>query len=371
MKRNPLTVAVAMSGGVDSLRTASLLKEQGYDVLGIHMRLLPASRNGKWCAETRIQVQEERLRALASRLNIPLTVVDLRKVFEEQVIRPFLKAYTEGLTPNPCVLCNPTVKFGLLWEKTRQMGAERIATGHYVKLVQPDSDCDRFRLYRATHLSKDQSYFLFGLKQEQLSRALFPLGDVSKSEILRWSRAKGLGSLLTQESQEICFIPSGHYGEFLQEHLNLTSASVEGPIIDMEGHVLGRHRGIFAYTIGQRRGLGIPSTAPYYVIGLDAVTNTVQVGRARDLYCREFKVNQVNWVSISEPSGTQRAVSLRAQVRIRNQHQPAPASITALEGGRALVCFDEPQRAVTPGQAAVFYDDDQLLGGGIISKDEV
>lgn len=362
-EKKKLTVAVAMSGGVDSLRTIALLREEGHEVFGIHMRLLPSSQNGKWCAETFIRTQEERLHILASRLGIPLIIVDIRESFEELVIQPFLKAYREGLTPNPCVLCNPKIKFGLLSEKAREQGADRLATGHYVRLSPPDSDSERFRLYRASDLSKDQSYFLYGLTQDQLSRVLFPLGTVSKEEVVLWAETTDMNAFLTEESQEICFIPSGHYIEFLRERMEDSPFSAEGPIVDMEGRVLGRHHGIFGYTVGQRRGLGIASTAPYYVIALEPATNTVRIGRAQDLYRTEFKVNRVNWVSIPPPEEP-----LHVQVRIRNQHRPAPAWVTVRENGEALVRSDEPQRAVTPGQAAVFYEGDLLLGGGVIVK---
>lgn len=356
-----MRVAVAMSGGVDSLRSAALLKEWGYDVFAIHMRLLPASRDGRRSAATAVKSSEDRLRTLTAKLGIPLVVVDLRDAFHRSVISPFLQAYRQGLTPNPCVVCNPRIKFGLLLDEVRRLKAERLATGHYARIIPPDHGSNRFRLCRARHVAKDQSYFLHGLTQAQLSAVLFPLGNLSKQEVLGWAEESGFSALLLRESQDICFIPSGSTAEFLQENLERSPLQGRGVIVDLEGKVLGEHKGIFAYTIGQRRGLGIASTAPYYVVGLDAVTNTVRVGRADDLLCSCLQVDELNWVSLPPPSEP-----LHASVRIRNQHRPAPAWITPLSESRAHVRFDTPQRAVTPGQAAVFYENDLLLGGGTI-----
>jgi len=353
-----------MSGGVDSLRTATLLKEQGHDVFGIHMRLLPDYQNERLHAEARSQAREDALDSLASRFGIPLTVIDLRDVFENKVILPFLRAYQGGLTPNPCVLCNPTIKFGFLLDEALNSGADRLATGHYVRLLPPSSSSGRFRLYRGSDPAKDQSYFLCGLTQHQLSFSIFPLGLFSKTDVLRWAEQAGVAGCIPSESQEICFIPSGSYQELLKERLHISSSHAAGSILDMEGNVLGRHKGVFAYTIGQRRGLGIASTAPYYVVDLDPANNIVRVGRATDLHCSKFDVENVNWISITPPTD-----AIRCMVRIRNQHIPAPALLSPVdEGTRFRVRFDEPQKAVTPGQAAVLYDGDLVLGGGIIAK---
>ncbi len=370
-----------MSGGADSLRTAALLMtETGNDVFGIHMRLLPDSRRGRWCARKAIEEREEALKALAGRLGIPMVIVDLREDFEARVIEPFIDAYRQGLTPNPCTLCNPAIKFGLLLDEARRLGADRLATGHYARLSRPDRDphpgrdfhtgpslpgTDRFRLLRGADPAKDQSYFLYGLSQEQMASVLFPLGSVMKRETMHWAATSGHGSLIPEESQEICFIPSGSYREFLMERLDLEAFSSRGPIIDMDGVQVGEHRGIFAYTVGQRRGLGIASTAPYYVVEIEPAANVVRVGRAHDLECSELVVHRLNWVSIPPPSGP-----FPTRARLRNQHTPAPALVIPLEGGEALVRFDLPQRAVTPGQAAVFYDGDLVLGGGIIRHRE-
>ncbi len=349
---------------MDSLRAAALLKLEGYNVFGVHMHITPDSVGDGNFGPSDGQDREAGLRALASRLDIPIEFVDLRDSFEKTVILPFLEAYRSGLTPNPCVVCNPRVKFGILMDEARRLGADRLATGHYVRLTRPDSSSARFRLHRAVDSGKDQSYFLYGLAQEQLAHALFPLGGTTKLEVLKWAREAGFGSLVPEESQEICFIPSGDYRRFLQERLGLPGSSAAGNIVDMDGSIVGKHQGIFSYTVGQRRGLGIASSAPYYVVRLDPASNTVQVGRNRDLFRSGFNVDGVNWVSIAPPGDP-----VRCRVRIRNQHNPAAAWVTPAGEREVSVRFDEPQRAVTPGQAAVFYRDGLLLGGGAIKKE--
>lgn len=356
-----MRVAVAMSGGVDSLRAVTLLKESGHEVFGVHMRLLPASREGRWCAESVLQESEGALKSLCVRLGIPLSIVDMRDAFERAVITPFLQAYRRGLTPNPCVLCNPRIKFGLLRKEAFRLGAERLATGHYARVLPPETGHHRFRLARGADPAKDQSYFLYGLTQEQLGEVWLPLGASRKRDIQRWAGETGYSHLVSGESQEICFIPQGDYLAFLVERFGLPREGIPGPIVDMEGRVLGEHRGIHAYTVGQRRGLGIPSTAPYYVVKLDPRANSVHVGRNDDLLQREVRVHAVNWVSVPPPSEP-----LCAAVRIRNQHLPAPARLIPIDSQEVLIHFHEPQRAVTPGQAAVFYDGDLVLGGGTI-----
>ncbi len=356
-----MRIAVAMSGGVDSLRTAVILREQGHDVFGVHMRSMPGSQTGRWSAEAMSTSREDLLRGLASRFGIPVTVTDLRESFESCVIRPFLDAYLRGLTPNPCVWCNPRVKFGHLLKEAFALGADRFATGHYARIAPPDSTSSRFRLLRARDHSKDQSYFLYGLSRHQLETAVFPLGETCKKEVFTWAENVGIGSLFPGESQEICFIPAGEYHEFLRERLSADCLPQKGPIVDQDGKTLGEHKGIFAYTVGQRRGLGIPSSTPYYVVRLEPRSNTVHVGRARDLYRSSFAVGDINWASIPCPSQP-----FRCRVRIRHHHEPAPALVSPHEDGSAAVSFEVPQRAVTPGQSAVFYDGEMVLGGGII-----
>lgn len=358
-------IAVALSGGVDSLRAASLLQEMGHAVMGIHMRLLPPSPSGRWSAEDALQAREDSVRLLATRLGIPLTFIDCREPFEREVIVPFVEAYRKGLTPNPCVHCNPTIKFSLVLEEAHRLGTEGMATGHYARIAPPDEHWHRHRLFRARDLQKDQSYFLFGLHQNQLARTLFPLGEHSKDDVLQWARSSGFHNELPKESQEICFIPSGRYQEFLLERMQKPVDASRGPIVDTHGNVLGEHNGLYAYTIGQRRGLGIASSAPYYVIELDVESNTVRVGRAQDLECSRLTVARLNWVSIDPPD-----CALSCTVRIRNQHRPAVAQVVPLSPELVQVTFEAPQRAIAPGQAAVFYDGEVLLGGGIIQKPE-
>ncbi len=350
-----------MSGGVDSLRTAILLQEQGHDVFGIHMRFLPGDDE----ATAGILAERENLlRELAEKCRIPLLIVDLRRQFESLVIQPFVEAYLKGLTPNPCVTCNPGVKFGLLLQEALKHGADRIATGHYARIIPPETSGNgRYQLARAADTSRDQSYFLTGLSQDQLAHALFPLCKLTKKETQAWAGQKGLDRLITEDSQEICFIPSGKYTEFLRSRTGEALSARPGPVLDLDGNLLGGHKGIHSYTVGQRRGLGIPSTEPYYVVSIEPETNTVRVGRSKDLFLETFTVSNVNWVSIPCPEEP-----ISCQVRIRNLHKPSPAEVTPLSETMARVRFMDPQRAVTPGQAAVFYSDALLLGGGIIQR---
>lgn len=354
-----------MSGGVDSLRAAALLQEQGNDVFAVHMRLAPPAGWQLSEAEAAaLRSRESNLEHLTSLLGIPLIIVDMQDVFTEKVILPFIDAYRNGLTPNPCVICNPIVKFGFLLQEVRKLGAEQLATGHYVR-KEPATDGGKpFHLYRGIDPGKDQSYFLYGLTQGQLASASFPLGALTKSEVAVWAQQKGFGAMLPAESQELCFVFTGTYQEFLLQNAAAGVLAGPGPIVDAEGHYVGQHKGIFSYTIGQRRGLGIASTEPYYVIDLDPASNTVRVGRSGDLYRSQCQVGAVNWLSIDPPS-----TPLRASVRIRNQHRPAPAWLVPDETRHCVVVrFDDPQRAVTPGQAAVFYRGDLVLGGGAILK---
>jgi tRNA-specific 2-thiouridylase len=351
-----------MSGGVDSLMTAGLLKERGYDVFGVHMHILPPSRDCPEETEDFLRAREALVRAQADILGLPVAFFDFRSDFERIVVHPFLKAYQSGLTPNPCVVCNPGVKFGRLLDEVRRLGADCLATGHYAVVAPPEGERGRCRLYRGADDRKDQSYFLYGLTQEHLASAMFPLGSTTKKDVAAWAETKGFARLVPEESQEICFITSGRYSEFLKERLCLPVCSTRGPIVDMQGRMLGMHEGVFSYTVGQRRGLGVASTEPYYVVALDPASNTVRVGRESDLYCGEALVEDVNWVSIERPGA-----AIHCAVRIRNQHRPAPAWVHPRGAARAIVLFDEPQRAVTPGQAAVFYDGPMLLGGGTIA----
>ncbi|MGO9312209.1 MAG: tRNA 2-thiouridine(34) synthase MnmA [Syntrophobacteraceae bacterium] len=357
-----MKIAAAISGGVDSIRAAVLLREEGHEVFGIHMRCLPCP--GEPGEVHRIVDERERpLRQLAARCQIPIVIIDLREQFDTLVVRPFVEAYMHGLTPNPCIECNPRVKFGLLLDEAIKLGAERMATGHYARLNPPAHTNQNFQLRRGKDPAKDQSYFLMGLNQQQLARVLFPLGEHTKQQTLAWAEQAGIKPLLTEESQEICFIASGDYTDFVRKRHRGEGPAQSGPILDLSGNLLGRHNGIHSYTVGQRRGLGIPSTAPYYVIRIEPESNVVRIGRSKDLFCEMFAVSRVNWISIDRPDEP-----ITCEVRIRNLHRPAQAEVTPLGDAAALVRFFEPQRAVTPGQAAVFYSGDLLLGGGIIDR---
>jgi tRNA-specific 2-thiouridylase len=344
-------VAVALSGGVDSAVAALLLKGRGHRVVALHMSLSPhdPGRPG------------ESVRTLAEGLGVPLHGVDLRYPFRELVIQPFLEVYRRGMTPNPCVLCNPRIKFSLLRCHALDLGARWFATGHYTRIAPPGGD-GRLRLLRGRDRAKDQSYFLFGLTQEQLSHTLFPLGDLLKGEVRKLAAAAGLPVSSRPESQETCFVPDGDYRRFFEEQTGTVFPSSRGSVVDGDGRQVGEHDGIHRFTIGQRRGLGIPSSAPYYVVGLEPETNTVRVGRRKDLRRREFLVTDVNWIGIAALGAP-----LEALVQVRSRHQGAPAVLTP-DAERILVRFHEPQTAITPGQAAVFYRGDEVLGGGMIQQ---
>jgi tRNA-specific 2-thiouridylase len=293
-------------------------------------------------------------------------VLNLEEDFERDVVQPFVDSYLSGETPIPCVSCNSRLKFASLDRLAESLGCEKVATGHYAR-VDFDQASDRYRLLRGHNLQKDQSYFLWELTQQQLSRSLFPLGEMSKPEVRDVAREHSLAVADKSESQEICFVPDGNYAGFIDRYLKAEDAENrlpgEGEIVSTTGEVVGRHSGIHRYTIGQRRGIGIAAERPLYVIGIDAPHNRVVVGEQDDLLAREFIAARVNWIAFDNPPEP-----VRAEVRIRYRHNPAPATITPMNNGRARVVFDEPQRAITSGQATVFYRGDKVLGGGWIVK---
>lgn len=345
-----MKIAVAMSGGVDSSVTAALLAQQGHEVIGITMRLFAPQSQGPGTAAHDAAV-------VAGHLGIPHHVVDFESAFRDLIIADFIDEYRHGHTPNPCVRCNRHVKFGLLLDTAHRLGADLLATGHYVRNgCDPDGLC---HLRTARNIRKDQSYFLYTLTQERLRRVIFPLGEVeSKDEVRRLARELGLPVAEKSDSQEVCFIPNDDYVAFLEG--SGAVAAVPGDIVHVNGRMLGRHRGTHRYTIGQRRGLGIAWGEPLYVVGIDTDRNRVVVGEQPLVLARGLRAVEVSW--IIPPTAAEFATTCK----IRYRHHPVGCRVRLLEGSCCEVAFDEPQKAVTPGQALVFYQGDEVLGGGRI-----
>ena len=365
----PGLIAVAMSGGVDSSTVAAVLQQQGRPVVGLTMQLWNQRRlpelQGDGPAQHRCCSLDDVYDAkrVAQHLNFPHYVVNFEEQFEDRVVRPFVDQYLAGRTPIACTNCNTDVKFEPLLRMARQIGAERLATGHYARIRKNEATA-RWELLRARDDSKDQSYFLWGLSQEQLSRSDFPLGELTKDEVRALARRVNLPVAEKPESMELCFVPNGSYVQFIQSYSRERGIALderEGEIVTEDGAIVGRHNGLHQFTIGQRKGLGFAAGKPLYVLAIDRQNNRVVVGEDHALRATVCELENVNWISCEHPGEP-----LRSDVKIRHKHQPAPATITPFDATRARVTFDSPQRAITPGQAAVFYSGEVVLGGGWI-----
>src|SRR5215510_4282692 len=354
-----MRIVVAMSGGVDSSVAAALLAEQGHEVIGLSMQLYDQS-DGQTAFGSCCSIDDlHDARRVAAAINIPHYIVNFERQFDERVVSNFVREYAAGRTPLPCARCNSDLKFATLAERARGFGADAVATGHYAR-VERDEASGRYLLKRGVDPTKDQAYFLFSLTQDQLARAVFPVGDRPKSDVRDYARRRGLPVADKPDSQEICFIPDNDYRAFVRKQL--PAGSGDGVFIDEKGRVLGTHDGIHRFTVGQRKGLGLasPTGTPMYVLALRPADQQVVVGPRASLEQKRLTASGVNWIAV-EPAG-----SLRAQVQIRHRHQPAAATVRRLADARAEVLFDAPQMAITPGQAVVFYDGDVVVGGGWI-----
>jgi tRNA-specific 2-thiouridylase len=396
MNKNSLPlvrVVVAMSGGVDSSLAAFLLREKEFEVIGITLKLWDYSevggdlyKDGRCCS---LEAMND-ARNICQKIGIPHYVLDFREEFKEKVISNFTDEYKKGRTPNPCIVCNTEIKWKLLWNKAKELGADYLATGHYARINYSDEN-GRYLLLKGADSTKDQSYALWGLSQENLSRTLFPLGELTKKEVRELARKYNLKTALKEESQEICFVPDDDYERFLREWNNRDSEKSfsrikTGPIYNLKKEKLGEHRGIPFYTIGQRKGLNIALGKPLYVVKIDAEENAIYVGENEDLFKSTFIVSDVNWISIPQLND-----KMECPVKIRYMHTPAKATISPYSGqksgahqladarfknARASSCtpskvfveFEKPERAITPGQSAVFYDGEKVIGGGVIEK---
>ncbi|HKV95494.1 MAG TPA: tRNA 2-thiouridine(34) synthase MnmA [Candidatus Angelobacter sp.] len=372
------TIAVAMSGGVDSSTVAAMLRAEGHNVVGLTMQLwnqrrlagregMPEQVQGRCCSIDDVYDA----RRVAEDLGIPYYVVNHEERFERDVVRPFIDEYLSGRTPIPCSLCNNHLKFDQLLITARQIGADLLATGHYAR-CEFSPERNRWLLRRAADPAKDQTYFLFGLTQDQLSRTRFPLGEMRKPEVRELARHHGLALAEKPDSQEICFVPGGDYKRFIDAYLAEQGEQLpdtSGELVTAGGEVLGRHEGVHNFTVGQRKGLGVATGSPLYVININGAEGKVTVGGNDDLLARTLIARDLNWIAIDGLCGGPEAhAPLRVQAKIRHRHEPAPAILEPAANNEVRVTFNEPQRAITPGQAVVFYEGDLVIGGGWIAE---
>jgi tRNA-specific 2-thiouridylase len=354
-----MKVAVAMSGGVDSSVAAAILKKEGHQIIGVTMQVWPPdeAHANDYASSCSPSVTED-ARKITRQLGIPHHVIDLRDIFRRKVITDFCRDYRLGKTPNPCITCNRDIKFGALLEKAWELGVDYIATGHYA-IIETASGSGRYLLKRGLDRRKEQSYWLYALIQEQLRHTILPLGKLTKRRVREIASELQLPVSAQAESQEICFIPDNNYPRFLRERV--PEAARPGPILDRQGTMLGEHRGILFYTVGQHKKLGIAASEPLYVTGIDPEKNAIIVGSRQELYSSEFTATSLNWIAIDKLRQ-----SITVNARIRHSHREARATVTPTAEDRVHVRFEQPQLAITPGQSVVFYQGDTVVGGGVI-----
>ena len=359
---NKKRVLIGMSGGVDSSVAAYILKEQGYEVIGVTMQIWPdlpgqvREKEGGCCSLSAV----DDARRVANHIGIPFYVMNFKEVFKDKVIDYFIDEYVKGRTPNPCIACNRHIKFDRFLKKALELDAFYVATGHYADIIY-DNQKQRYLLKKSAAVGKDQTYALYSMTQYQLEHTLFPLGQYTKEQVRDIAKKIGLTVANKPDSQEICFVDDNDYGKFIEQQLDREIKS--GNFVDTKGNVLGKHKGIIHYTIGQRKGLGIAFGKPMYVVAIDIENNTVVLGEHHEVFSNQMIVEQINLISLSSLTEPR-----RVKVKIRYTAPEAPAILYPIEDNKIRVVFDEPQRAITPGQAAVFYEDDYVLGGGIIER---